>query len=110
METENLKIVRGIILTEKDLRVLVGRRFVDLWDNARGKDIRFSTHELSRRIGVDVYEYYNLYVLGETIVTTSDGLLSVPHIPEYVDIELGKKLNRYGDCFEIDIKTIVVRN
>jgi hypothetical protein len=135
MVFENLLFIRGIIVSESALRVLMGRRFINLW-------IEFQkyrkTHQddeawelfleecdpcsiIESKLELKIYNYpccselqNKKFIIGIEFGKVGlwedayNHVTSPPELPDHIDEEVKNKVKGYADCLDWEPQTIVV--
>lgn len=134
MDLLKIKFYRGIVVSDQELRVLMGRRFIDLWEKwfsiyREIKDYDYSWKKfvlkydgincLSKKIGIEINtwpEYSKLfnkkYIIGLFIDEVIGDFNKVIYPPVFscdnIDKNLYEKLSGYGDCFNTEFHTVII--
>ena len=138
MVFKKILFIRGIIVSAAALRVLLGRRFVEKyneWCKVRRESKLAENEEpwttfvlennvckfLSKKLGLEVYTWpYNSalnckkFVIGimygrvDVIWHYFTNVMTVPEIPVSTDKLITHKLSQYRDCFVAELQSVMM--
>jgi len=136
MVYSKILFIRGVVVSEQALRVLIGHRFIDIWNDWVEAKTEYNPDvnvwqecaselgiraRLTKKMGVDVITWpccsklnHKKYIIG-TVVETVDinndmfnNVISPPKITADIDSELLEKLMRYGDYLDVELSTVMM--
>lgn len=130
--SSNLQFIRGIVINDSTLRVLIGRRFPDIWtqymdcQEESGTKWNWFLYEtnnpleiISKKLGLSFYCYPcfsklrdKAFVIGKKYIEVeeaTDKVVYEPAIPDYLDEEISQKLMKFSDVLDpTDIKSVII--
>ena len=129
--------IRGIIASNRTLRVLMGRRFPELWDKYQedAKEVEkdgedpwwYFVHEtdgldvIRKKLGLEIHTWpccselnAEMFVIGvkygEANVWNdmAEAVTEVPKLSADLDQEITDKIMGYSDCLDVELKSVML--
>lgn len=107
-----LHFIRGIVINDSTLRVLIGKRFPEMWVQITRLDC-VDLSDISKKLELGIYtggDGFKKFVIGiEYGVYASPDVIYVPPFPDHFDEEIRRKLMKFSDCLDpSDIRSVVI--